>query len=834
MIKIRLLKAALMLCSLLISSAASAETINDKLSLQFSDLMAAPIEVDGMNYAKLIVNKLQYTTGSVGEAELPCDIRSYLVPENHCHFEVTITKCDSLVYPLLYPPYIIQEPQTSNDYIANRAVSLGNYTYNSPRFPTTPVEIINDGYLFGNNHIIDVRVTPFIYEVKTNRLLILTNIEYTITTSSMSAFSLKKNTYTSFLRPVENLVESAIIQKDVINPINYEDLVSLMPPVSLSDIPLVGNSNLPAYQYMVVTNRELAPAFDKIIGLKKQKGYKAGVVCIEDILADTKYANGDTISGIKDDAGKLRAFLCDAYKTGSTQYVLLGGGKDIVPIRYAACWPKYYQKWDKTNKLTPTDLYFSDLNGNWDYNKNGLYAVYNSDKVDFYPELFIGRILCTNKEEIENYTYKLLKYELNPGNGDFSYLRKAFFFQSDGGQDYKQAQDIIDIAGNLFDDANYFEENPSFDSPEPTFPTGNDVINELNNIHYGYIGPHGHGNPFAITTKSNGDSEDIFYGIVSLQCIPKSKSNREYEDSHGLDMLKNNDYPAILYTPSCTVSPFDTYNGYSGYYNIGESFTIGGNYGGPIFIGNTRDGYMLYSWLLERVFIKSIKSIPQVGMTQALSKVQWKDTGSYQHHCRLTSNLLGCPELPMWTKTPQYINCTGDDSSSTTKNITIGNSGARISKIQLSTGSVTVTDSVIPNETVQINTINKVISVSGENLITKFFDLKLKMISSIADGYYFVNNLTIGDKNMRIDIVKFKNCKVSFNEAKNVDIYSSFVADEGSDLTIISKRTVNVYGGNIKAGAKVKIIAPEVIFHNKFDCAKGADLTIMNKKQSYF
>lgn len=40
------------------------------------------------------------------------------------------------------------------------------------------------------------------------------------------------------------------------------------------------------------------------------------------------------ISGINDDAGKLRQFLSDAYQNGC-EYVLLGGDINILPIRYA-------------------------------------------------------------------------------------------------------------------------------------------------------------------------------------------------------------------------------------------------------------------------------------------------------------------------------------------------------------------------------------------------------------------------------------------------------------------------------------------------------------------
>ena len=49
---------------------------------------------------------------------------------------------------------------------------------------------------------------------------------------------------------------------------------------------------------------------------------------------------------------------------------------------------------------------------------------------------------CTNSQEVDNYTDKLLRYELNPGNGDFSYLQKALYTQSDDIQE-SHVQDTI-------------------------------------------------------------------------------------------------------------------------------------------------------------------------------------------------------------------------------------------------------------------------------------------------------------------------------------------------------------------------------------------------------
>ena len=80
--------------------------------------------------------------------------------------------------------------------------------------------------------------------------------------------------------------------------------------------------------------------------------------------------------------------------------------------------------------LAPTDLYFYDFNSVWDVNDDGEYSIDREEantRIDYYPEIYTGRILCTEPKHVENYTKKLIKYESNPGNGDFAYLRRSYF-----------------------------------------------------------------------------------------------------------------------------------------------------------------------------------------------------------------------------------------------------------------------------------------------------------------------------------------------------------------------------------------------------------------------
>ncbi len=171
-------------------------------------------------------------------------------------------------------------------------------------------------------------------------------------------------------------------------------------------------TTLPDFEYTVVTNRELAPAFDRLIGWKRQKGYSAGVVCIEDILACPDFQGGDLVSNIDDDAGKLRAYLKYTYDSGSLRYALLAGDYTVLPIRYGtgrrSITIKDSQNQDSSIYVDwpiPSDLYFSDFNGNWNVDGDSLYGEFESSEMytmDYAPRFLwvdcyapIGRRLQT-------------------------------------------------------------------------------------------------------------------------------------------------------------------------------------------------------------------------------------------------------------------------------------------------------------------------------------------------------------------------------------------------------------------------------------------------------
>ena len=549
---------------------------------------------------------------------------------------------------------------------------------------------------------------------------------------------------------------------------------------------------IPFYEYCVITSQNLKDAFTRLIAWKREKGLNAGVVCKEDIL-NNDYIVGDTVSSIYDDAGKIRQYLQYAYASGVTKYVLFGGNYSILPIRYGTgddnlwTWSHNYLN----DYKIPSDFYFSELNSNW--NKDGdMYYGEPSDNMDYGSELYVGRILCTNSEEIHNYTDKLLRYEMNPGNGNFSYLKKALYIQADEMQDGHEQDNIAAQLQSIFPIDTIFSEMPSASAANPTSPYGNDVIAKMNE-HYGYVSWGGHGSPNSITVKSKNYNKEPYYAITSVQ------GNIPYitqESANGLDNLTNKDYPMFAYSISCSITPFDIFDVYSVYPNIGQSFTLGEDYGGPVLVGNTRYGWSGSSASMQRKFNEALFIEPMVGYAQNYAKLNYHSSIFYSHFLRHSSNIIGCPNIRIWTDIPTMFSATLSYNS----NNYVISANNSITNAEIGVRDITQTNEIIDNISFNpsqgpmtlVGVENCLISITGKNCLPQIMPLTIQNAVLHGTHHAIVKDVTCGK-----DVRAGSQGNVTF--------------EEDSNYTFEIKGTFELTKGvEIKQGAQLKVIPSEI------------------------
>ena len=337
----------------------------------------------------------------------------------------------------------------------------------------------------------------------------------------------------------------------------------------------------------------------------------------------------------------------DPKNTWNTKWILLGGDTNVILHREA------YSNFQGNNEFIPADLYYSDLNGNWDDDNDGIYGEV-ADNIDFYPDVFVGRAPVDTVDEAHTFVSKTIVYE----GGPLGYEAKVLFLaemldsSTDGG-----------IAKNIIDD-NYIPDTFSVTKLYESLGNLNKVnaMNELN-AGYGIVNHIGHGGVSVI-----GIGPDALYNA-------------------NMDSLTNSPRNSIFYSISCHSNSFEQ-NSFS------EHFVLNPAGGGIAYIGNSRYGWYAsgyagegyYSEGYDQQFFNSLfkEHFYHIGQAHADAKIYYIPSSSSDGAYRWTQyalNLLGDPETQIWTSIPPELSVTVDAPATVeiddifTVTATISNSG---------------------------------------------------------------------------------------------------------------------------------------------------------------
>jgi len=632
-------------------------------TVNFSPYVVDSLYVDGNTYNTIKIDSCD-SYAEVGKPVLPVRYVRLLIPKGTRTTGIVINQTSSeqtqiLTHKVSYgtPPVPTGET-TEQDTIGFDTLL---YSQSTP-YPLSRVSIIRKDY-FRGNCIVTIAIYPILYTPSINQISYVSNIDFSL--QYVTDTSLKKDMY--FDDKDRELLSHMID--------NQNNIISFAPlNTSLNN---KGTKNISVNsKYLIVTERKLISAFAEFMDWKRRKGITIQAVAIEDILANYTV---DLISGIYDDAGKLRQFLFDAYQQQlpdqqHLEYVLLAGAN--IPIRKGS---SKYNNPDELNQI-PTDLYFSDFDGNWNldgdefygenYTQYGTYSG-DCDSIDLFTEIYIGRIMARNEWEVKNWVRKLIFYEKNPGNGNGSYLTKGFFTEAD---DFLPCYNCRPIHHSEYETywqpyINWMTTKTIFDENEspytdniPSFPKGSDVINEFNN-HYGLASFMAHGNPNAIAVATKGfcvsENRSMHYVTSQDNYID---SGMIPEDGNGFDNMTNYCYPTIFYSISCTTMPFDNYSLSTGTRNMGDVYTCVSKGGGPIYLGNTRRGTCGISSMIARNFFMTanqnmtfnIGKMKSIATSPVMPNIMYQNS-IWDIYTIYSLNLMGCPETELWTTEPSHF-----------------------------------------------------------------------------------------------------------------------------------------------------------------------------------
>jgi hypothetical protein len=153
------------------------------------------------------------------------------------------------------------------------------------------------------------------------------------------------------------------------------------------------------YEHVVVTTDSFVSGFAPLCAwVEDSFGLTDTTVTIEAIYAS--YPG-------RDSQEKIRNFIRYAYQNWGTTYVLLGGDDDILPCRKG--WVDASHILPTLRDTIPTDLYFSDLDGDWDRDGDNVFGE-PEDSVDLYPDVHVARVPATFRSSVDRVVGKFIAY----------------------------------------------------------------------------------------------------------------------------------------------------------------------------------------------------------------------------------------------------------------------------------------------------------------------------------------------------------------------------------------------------------------------------------------
>ncbi|MBU7025948.1 MAG: hypothetical protein HXS48_03325 [Theionarchaea archaeon] len=149
-------------------------------------------------------------------------------------------------------------------------------------------------------------------------------------------------------------------------------------------------------EYVIITNSELAPAFNEL--LLHKANYVNGARIVDVTWIYNNYTGYDNPE-------KIRNFIIDAYNNWNTTYCLLGGDVAVVP-----CRKLYIMEGDVIVYYAAADMYYGCLDGTFDADNDHIYGE-PEDEVDWLEEVYIGRAPVETAKEAELFVDKVVTYE---------------------------------------------------------------------------------------------------------------------------------------------------------------------------------------------------------------------------------------------------------------------------------------------------------------------------------------------------------------------------------------------------------------------------------------
>ncbi|MBI3871613.1 MAG: T9SS type A sorting domain-containing protein [candidate division Zixibacteria bacterium] len=391
--------------------------------------------------------------------------------------------------------------------------------------------------------------------------------------------------------------------------------------------------------YVVVTTEAFAATVRPLVEWKARRGVAAGLATVESITA--QYPAVDA-------AASIREYLKDAYAQG-LEWVVLAGDETVVPIRYAYAGLTPYS--GDPYELQICDLYYGELDGNWDADGDGVWGEQVGDQAQLYPELYVGRLPFANVADARAIIAKIIAYERGPD--DAAYLVRSLGVVADQMRDWSDGQGqhalvAASMPSSWSNDLSTMAEAPTGDDPAPVGPAGETLTSLLANGE-GWVNYFVHGRADGFVVRSSGllqwPRAYVFTGGTA-------------GDGNGhLNLTVPTPRPGIHLSAACDQGGFDMdtppFSAGLGK-SVAEQLLFIPQGGAVAFVGQSRWGWVSISYKLVQKFYDYLRDptiANHVGVYQTLAKVAFPSYRDLVYG----NNLYGDPEMPAWKAAPRSL-----------------------------------------------------------------------------------------------------------------------------------------------------------------------------------
>lgn len=519
------------------------------------------------------------------------------------------------IYPIQHPCYTGEKQQ--RNFINPKK---GIYE-SSEKYPGKTVEFKYENY-FREFHIVEILIYPIQFKPAQKELILYKRIDFEIEFSPSSKFELPPRLRQNEKKreEIKEKLKNLIFNPDDISLYHSNKGILKSSSNKILSEPLVITSHPSAtegqnVEYIIITDDALVQSFQRLADYKTKKGIVSIIKTISWI--------SENYSGC-DIQEKIRHFIQDAYLKWGADYILLGGDTEIIPGRI-----------DDTQLYDPiTDLYYSAIyptDNNW--NSNGDHKF--GDGADYYADIWVGRAPVHNVDEVNLFIDKVFTYERNslaPDLPSQAYLTKMLslagvvHFQgwnwNCGIYAKEQVNNNLTIPSSLTNWKMY-----EYESTYGGYYSYDEMLNKnnaINRINEGYsiINHIDHSSHSAMAMGSK-----TYGGTLSI---------------YDVDNLTNGNKYSVVYSAGCGPNAFD-------YDCIAEHFILNENGGAVAFVGPSRSILTSFGNNHDYEFFESLFNSNNYNIGQTLA-FAW-----YSNYTACIYNLLGDPEMPIWTDIPQNL-----------------------------------------------------------------------------------------------------------------------------------------------------------------------------------